>query len=305
MPSRLSELRIVDPVLTELARGYQNEAFVGTELFPIVPVTKEAGKVPQFGKEAFKLYRTERGLGADPNRISPEGRDWIEFQTEEHAIEYPIDHREEEEDIFDHEQYATQLVMDVIQLRREKAIADTAQDLSIYPVTQKVTLSGTDQWTDYTNSDPIEVVKDMKSTLRKAIGREPNVLLLGPDTFSALRDHPKIIERIKYSQKGIVTTDLLAQIFDIERVVVGAGLYADEDGKFVDLWQDNAILAYVSRRGTRFDPSFAYTFRKKGQPVIYKYDAPNGLVRFVLGTDNFCIKVVGPDAACIINDTNA
>ena len=69
---RLSNLRVVDPVLTNLAIGYTNADMVCDVLFPIVPVDKEGGKIPKFTKEAFKLYNTERALRARSNRINPE-----------------------------------------------------------------------------------------------------------------------------------------------------------------------------------------------------------------------------------------
>ena len=47
--------RIVDPVLTNIARGYTNASLIGTKLFPVVNVNKEGGKIPQFTKEAFKV----------------------------------------------------------------------------------------------------------------------------------------------------------------------------------------------------------------------------------------------------------
>ena len=69
---RLSNLRVVDPVLTNLSVGYSNADLVGDVLFPFVPVDKEGGKIPKFGKEAFKIYNTERALRARSNRINPE-----------------------------------------------------------------------------------------------------------------------------------------------------------------------------------------------------------------------------------------
>ena len=69
---RMQDLRIVDPVLTNLARGYSNAAFAGTVLFPVVNVNKEAGKIPLFGKEAFTIYNTERALRAKSNKIPVE-----------------------------------------------------------------------------------------------------------------------------------------------------------------------------------------------------------------------------------------
>ena len=307
--ARLEELRIVDPVLTNIARGYSNDAYVGTVLAPIVPVQKEAGKIPQFGKEAFKLYNTERAIRAKSNRLSPEGRTTIDFVLTEHDIEYPIDYREAEEDLFNLEVYATQTTIDIILLRLEKEIADKVQDLNTYPSGNKITLSGTSKFT-HPESDPIGVIDTAKDAVRTAIGKYPNVMVMGPSTFRALKNHAQILERIKYSMKGIITTDILAEIFDIPTVVVGKAIYATDDGTFYDVWQDNIILAYVAPapsggvERTPYEPSFAYTLRKKGKPETDKYDEVGGKLHIVRTTDLLTVKIVGPDAGYLINDTN-
>ncbi len=51
-------VRIVDPVLTKLAQGYANNELVGDTIMPIVEIPKEAGKVPKFGRQAFRLPTT-------------------------------------------------------------------------------------------------------------------------------------------------------------------------------------------------------------------------------------------------------
>jgi len=306
---RLEELRVVDPVLTNIARGYSNSAYVGTVLAPVVPVQKEAGKIPQFGKEAFKLYNTERAIRAKSNRLSPEGRTTIDFVLTEHDIEYPIDYREAEEDIFNLQVYATQTTIDIILLRLEKEIADKAQDLNTYPASNKITLSGTSKFTD-PGSDPIDVVETGKDAIRDSIGKRPNVMVMGPATYRALKNHAKILERIKYSMKGIVTTDILAQVFDIPNVVVGEAIYATDSGQFSDVWKDNIVLAYVAPAPaegvarTPYEPSFSYTLRKQGKPETDRYDEVGGKLHIVRTTDLLTVKVVGADAGYLINDTN-
>ena len=64
MADRLKQLRIVDPVLTNIARGYRNAQFIGEALFPVVSVDKEGATIPKFGKEAFRLWETERAIRA-------------------------------------------------------------------------------------------------------------------------------------------------------------------------------------------------------------------------------------------------
>jgi len=67
----VDSLRIVDPVLTTIARGYKNAQLISEALFPVAPMDKEGGKVPQFGKEAFRIYKTERAPRADSNEALP------------------------------------------------------------------------------------------------------------------------------------------------------------------------------------------------------------------------------------------
>src|SRR6266487_6228331 len=87
-------------------------------------------------------------------------------------------------------------------------------------VTQNATLSGTSRWDDYANSDPIADVKLAVDTVKKAIvatntsASNKLTLVLGYDAYSVLRNHPQILERVKYSQLGVLTADLLAQVFN-------------------------------------------------------------------------------------------
>ena len=60
MSDYLKGKRVVDPVLTSIARGYKNAAFIGERIFPIVLTDKEGVTVPTFGKSAFVEYDTER-----------------------------------------------------------------------------------------------------------------------------------------------------------------------------------------------------------------------------------------------------
>lgn len=306
--SRLAELRVVDPVLTTLARGYTNADFVGTTIAPVAVVDKEAGKIPQFGREAFRIYNTERAIRAKSNRMSPEGISTIDYILTEHDIEFPIDYREQEEaqGIINLEMYATETVMNIILLRLEKEIADRAQDLTTYPTGNKITLSGNAKWSATTTSNPISDINNAKEAIRGKIGRYPNVMLMGATAHNTLKNHPAIIERIKYSMKGIVTVDILKEVFDMPILAVGRAVYATSAGAFIDIWADNVILAYVpvaldGGERTPYAPSFAYTLRKRNKPEMDKYDEA-GKLRIVRATDLLAVRVVGAEAGYIIND---
>ena len=89
--STLQKKRVVDQVLTNIARGFFNASHLATKLFPMVSVTKEGGKIPQFTKEAFKIYNTERAIRAKSNRINPESRETIDYVLTESDGSYSFD----------------------------------------------------------------------------------------------------------------------------------------------------------------------------------------------------------------------
>ena len=303
----LNNKRIVDPVLTEIARGYNNASLIGTNLFPIVTVSKEGGKIPQFNKEAFKIYNTERAIRAKSNRISPEGRTSIDFVLEEHDLEYPMDYREIDEDVTPLKIYATHVVSDGISLRLEKLIADLVQNLATYPTGNKVTLASTDKFSN-TSSDPFSVFDTAKEGIRSKIAKRPNICVLGASSYKALKNHPAILDRIKYTQHAVITPELLRNLLDFDELYIGDAVYANDSNTFLDIWSDNAIVAYVPKAKTNiprsyFEPAFAYTIRKKANPLVDTYDEA-GKVQIVRNTDIFIPKVVGAEAGYLINDTN-
>lgn len=304
----LSTKRVVDPVLTNLARGYHNSMMIASALFPFVTVQKEAGKIPLFTKESFKIYNTERAIRAKSNRISPEDRSSIDFVLTEHDLEYPIDYREEQEDALPTKMNATKVCVDGIALRLEKIAADIAQDLANFPAGNKITLAAGDKFTN-TSSDPFPIFSDAVEAVRAAIGVRPNVCVMGASSYAALKEHPGVIDRIKYSQKGVITPELLKQLLDFEQLYIGDAVYASDANVFSDVWSDNVIIAYVPNAQSNiprsyFEPAFGYTLKKKNMPVVDTY-TEGGKVLMIRNTDIFVSKIVGSDAGYIINDTNA
>lgn len=303
----LKKKRVVDPVLTTIARGFINSRHVASSLFPIVPVIKEGGKILQFTKESFKVYNTERAIRARSNRINPESRETIDYALTEHDLEYPIDYREAEEDIINLQQHATKVTSDGISLRLEKIAADLAQDLNQYPAENKITIGSGDKFTDDT-SNPLAVIEDAKEAVRSKIAAYPNTAIIGASSFSALKQHPKIVDRVAYTTSAVVTVALLKALLDIPNIFIGSAVYSDDAGDFHDIWSDNIVLAYVPVKSQNverslYEPSYGYTLRKKNMPFVDRYDE-SGKIEIVRTTDNFDVKILGAEAGFLINDTN-
>ncbi|MBI5325024.1 MAG: hypothetical protein HZB41_07115 [Ignavibacteriae bacterium] len=312
MSSRLDELRMVDPVLTTIAQGYSNTSMVAEYLFPVVQVSKLKGKIPVFGKEAFVLRETERAIRAQSNRIPPSDLTLVSFETTEQDVEIALDYLEEEEspDFYRLEQRITKELMDILLLGKEKEAADLVQNPTHFETGLKTIVEAGTAWDDYTltDVDPILVIKEGMSAIRSRIAVYPNTMIIGDATYQALLQHPKLLERVKYSGISNVTRQVLAEITEFPNIHVGLSVYSTDGESFTDVWTDNVILAYVDKRDAvnrfEYNPSFGYTFQREGKPEVDTYFENGGKIKVIRNTDNYCIKVTASDAAFLISNTN-
>ncbi len=269
------QARVVDPILTTVAQGFQNAEFVGMNLFPAVPVGQRGGKIITFGKEDFQLYATARAPGANTKRIQY-GYSGGPYALEQHALEglVPFELMQDARAVpgIDLGRGAIVKVQNTIGLRLEYAQAALATAAGNYAASNKVTLAGTSQWSDLTTgvSDPVNDIEAAKEAVRSKIGKRPNTVVLGAAVFAKLRQHPKIVDRIKYTGRDSATVELLAALFGVKRVLVGDAVYADAAGNFVDVWGKFVVVAYtdiasVAEQGT---PSYGYTYRLGAYPVV-------------------------------------
>ena len=306
----LSKSRIVDPVLTNLATGYTNADFVGDQLMPFVAVEKEGGKIPKFGQEHFKVYATERALRAASNRIAPPDVGSVDVALDEHDLETAIDYREEAESMFPLQARATANVVEGIRLRHEVMVADVVQNLASYPAGNKITLTGTAQFT-HADSDPEGVVDDAKAAVRAKTVKDPNTLVIGFACWRVLKRHPKLKAILSDSRPRLVQLADLREVFEIQNIVIGKAVRASDKGVVSDIWGDNMVLAYVPGAAgdmnarSPYEPSFGYTLRKRGQPVVDTYVEAGGKVQLIRNTDIFRPFLLGAEAGYLIKDTNA
>lgn len=307
MAGRLEELRVVDPILTDIARGYSNEMYIADKLFPIVNSPKESGKIILFGKEHFLIYDTERALRAGSNFMKPSARTTSSFVLDEHDLAYPVDRRELKEDLLNLEESGTLLVTEGLALKKEVVAATLATTTTTYASGNSATLSGAGQFS-HASSTPLVTIENAIETVRAKIGRRPNTIVMGPTTYKALRFNASILDLIKYSERGVVTKELLGALVNIkpENIHIGEAVKSDTAGTFSDVWGDCFILAYIpetpQEQRSLYVPSFAYTVAMAGYPQIDTFDTEGGKVHNIRNTDFWKHFVVGSDAGYLMLD---
>ena len=252
-----------DAILSNISEKYSNAAFVGLQLLPVVPVKKESDKYYKYDSKAdrFRIPQTLRAPKTESKTV-----DWKvttgTYQCEEHALNDLIDDREKDnaDKPLNLEVDTVEFLTDIIELAQEKRIVDI---LTGAGMTHNITIST--KWSDYTNSDPIRDIEVGKQDVHGRIFRNPNTLLLGVEVYNILKHHPDILDRIKYVQKGIVTAELMANLFEVDKVIIGAAGYnTKKEGQtaiYGYLWGKYAILAYVEKAPGIKKFSLGYTFK--------------------------------------------
>lgn len=272
------QVRVVDPVLSQVALGYRHPEHVGMYLFPPVPVQVSGGQILEFGKESFRLYNSLRAPGAATKRVQF-GHQGKPYALANHSLEgqVPREHLRDASRVpgVDLATRAVRSVMATMSLALEYEQATLARDASQYDADHKVDVSSA-PWSDAENGDPAGDIEAGKEAIRASVGIYPNTLLLSAKAFAACKRHPAVVDRVKYTSRDSITPEMLAQMWDLQRVVVGRAIVFSDDGQSIDVWGDDAILAYVPEAPAGMEePSYGYTYHMEGHPLVEEpyYDA--------------------------------
>ncbi|WP_047396541.1 hypothetical protein [Chitinibacter sp. ZOR0017] len=271
MPQTNAGVRIIDPILSTVAQGYANQEYVGMNLFPGVPVSASGGQILEFGREAFRLYSSARSPGSGTRRVQY-GYLGRPFALENHSLEgmVPREHQRDAAQVpgIDLGKGAVKKTMKALQLSLEVAQATVATNAANYPGTNKVALAGAAKWSD-PGCDIVAGVDVGREAIRSQCGLYPNVLVLSPVAFNAAKNNPKIVARFQYTSAQSITPEMLAGIFNVKKVVVGAAVYWTDANVATDVWGNNAVLAYVpeGQLSDVDEPSYGYTYTMDGNPA--------------------------------------
>lgn len=162
------------------------------------------------------------------------------------------------------------------------------------------------------NSDPIKFIADQKLAMHEKTGRTPNRIGIGANVFNALRNHPGILERVKYggtsANPASVTKNVLAQLFEIEQLTVLMSIHntarqgAEANMSFIG--DPNALLlAYATDNPSIDEPSAGYIFTwdmlGDGQTLpIINYPGEHGThAEFIEGLMAYDMKKTADDLA--------
>ncbi len=268
----------ITPELTAIAIAYRNEALIADQVLPYVQVGKKEFKYLSYEKsERFTLPDNYIGRKGTPNQV--------EFNATEDTdtcVDYGLSDLVPQDDIdnappnYDPLGNAVEGIQDLNLLAREKRVADLVFNTSSFASANKSALSGTDKWSDFTNSDPIE---DILTALDVCIMR-PNVMVLGNSVWTVLRRHPKVIKATNKNSgdSGVAARQAVAELLELQEILVGQGwLNSSKKGQtasFARVWGNYCALIYRNTlANTTRGMTFGYTARF-GTPVAGQMPEP-------------------------------
>lgn len=277
MPQPTQSQVHVDAILTNISVAYLQRAenFIADKVFPVVPVDKQSDKYFVYSKNDW--LRDEARVRTDGTESVGSGYNITTdtYYADVYAIHKDIGDqtRANADAPINVDREAAEFVTHRLLTRREIQFVNDFMTTNkwatdVTGVAASPTTGQTVQWSDYTNSDPIEDIEAGKAKILSTTGLEANTLVLGYDVFRRLKNHPDLVDRIKYTSSQTITEDMLARMFDIERVLVSKSVKATNAEGATAAYSfttgKTALLAHVAPNPGILTPSAGYTFSWTG-----------------------------------------
>lgn len=257
----------VDAILTNISVAYiQAESrFIASKVFPNIPVQKQSDKYFTYTKNDW--FRDEAQIRADGTESvgSGYGVSTASYSCDVYAFHKDIGEqaRKNADNPLSPDQDATRFVTQRMLVRQEVQWVSDFFTTGVWG-TDKTGTTDFTKWSDYSGSNPIDDMEAGKETILSQTGFMPNTLVMGYQVFRQLKNHPDIIDRIKYTSSQTVTPDLLARMFEVDRVLVSTAIKATnlegETAAYGFTHGKNAWLGYVAPNPGLLTPSAGYTF---------------------------------------------
>lgn len=158
---------------------------------------------------------------------------------------------------------STRRLRHIMLLDIEDRFRDAVDDTSAHKSgSNAVTLSGTDQWSDYDNSDPLDDVQTGHEAVFSSIGRKANYGWMSRPVWNKLKLHPLILRAVKYTGVTMASIALIMELFELDTLVIAeaqknTALEGQADS-MAYVWGKDFYMAYVNPSAGDEDVTFGW-----------------------------------------------
>lgn len=267
----------VDAVLSNISVAYTQDQtkFIANKVFPVINVEKKSGVFMKYNREDWN--KDEAQKRADITESVGGGFDLSKdyYNADVYAFHMDIGDQAVANAMTPLQPVAeaTRFVAGRLLLRQEVDFAQSFFKTGVWgtDMVGHATTAGTNQFVQFSNtavSDPMGVIELAKEGVAAKTGYDVNTMVIGRQVLSALKNHPEIIDRIKYTSAETVTLELLARLFDVDRVFVGSSFVnTAKEGQAESLQYNfgkSILLTHSAQTPGLLTPSAGYTFAWDG-----------------------------------------
>lgn len=266
----------IDAALTNISLAYQNADFIAEQLAPRVSVRKQSDRyyVYDAEREAIRTSDDQRAPGSLAAEVDYSLSSDSYFCSD-HALASAVtdEERDNSDPALQPQIDRTEFLTERILLNQEIATQQALKTAAGIP--EKI-LGEETAW-NLAGSDPVADVREARMTVFENCQRRANVMVVPYQVYEILRSHPAVTEAIKYGGHAVATPQLLAQLFDVDRVLVPrACVNTAKPGQAAQIshvWDNTVYLAHVAARAGLKQVTLAHTFVWNGAA-----GADNGVV---------------------------
>lgn len=309
----------VDQYLTNFSVSYrQDEAnFVSGFASTAIPVMNESDKYAIYPAGYFWRDEAEiRPLGGRPVQVGYRVENGT-YLAEEYGLEHTIDDRQRRNAAapYNLDEAGVTLLESKMLIREDRIWCQKFFKAGVWTFDY---VGGTD-FTPFNDaaSEPIAFIDRVKNSMAVGTGKMPNTLVLGANVAAALRSNADIVDRVKYTQRGIASLDVLAALFEVERVKVARAVFnaaaegATDDFEFIA--DPNAMwLGYIERTPmlnaptavARFGWVGLYPGANSAGGVIIRGRDDRARSDWIQDSNAFAYEQVSPDLGIFFSNAN-
>lgn len=216
----------VDRPLTDYSVAYiqDDQHFVSNKVYPYIQSDKQSDKYYVYTQADWFRDEARRRPPATESAGSGYGLSTETFLCENWSIhtDVPVEVVQNADIPLMPFQDAAEFVTQRMLLRQEIQWVSDFFAGSIWGTTSTGGTNFT-QWDDYPNSNPIGDIETGKETILQNTGMMPNTLVLGYQAYRILKQHPDLLDLIKYtSGRGTFDAAAMANLFGLNVYVAKA-----------------------------------------------------------------------------------
>lgn len=281
-----ADVHVNAPLSNISIANFQNpDHYIADKVFPVVPVNKQSDRYYKYDKaDLLRIEARERG----PSSESAGGGWRLDnsptYFCQPYAVHKDIDDqtRQNADSVLDMDRDATEYLTQQLLMKRDKVFVANYLAASVWTGGTGIgggsdgadiggdTSAGSNKikYWSASGSTPFADIETQKAGILKATGFLPNVLVIGYEVWVQLRNHADVLDRIKYTQTAIVTEELVAKAFGVDKLVVARAVEntAKEaaTATMAFITGKVGLLCYANPSPSLLKPSAGYIFSWTG-----------------------------------------